>query len=79
MRGLEHAAVMPSHHAMEVDIPIEQLNHMRTVVCTETGHHLTSTNIPQSVIPRMYVENHPLAWQLKTNEDAVQAALAYTG
>ncbi len=59
LRGLDQPAVMPSHHAMEVDIPIEDLNHMRTIVCAETGRHLWSTNVPQSVIPDMYKKEHP--------------------
>ncbi len=59
LRGLDQPAVMPSHYAMKANIPVEQLNHMRTIVCAETGRHLWSTDLPQSLIPEMYKRSHP--------------------
>jgi hypothetical protein len=54
LRGLDTPAIMPSHSAEGTDIPIEQLNHRRSIVCARTGYNLYSTDAPQSVIPKMY-------------------------
>ncbi len=54
LRGFDSPVIMPSHSAEGADIPIDQLNHMRNIVCARKGHHLYSTDAPQSVIPKMY-------------------------
>jgi hypothetical protein len=54
LRGFDGPVVMPSHLAADADIPLEQQNHMRSIVCAKYGRHLGSTTSPQSVPLEIY-------------------------